>query len=86
MNFISALKHAMIDYGIRRKAWPKEAILSLCNGHDSCQLYWLDHTKGGNRDRSRPASYWLDPVKLCGPDLTFDLTPEDLQANDWEAI
>lgn len=81
MNFLSAIKHAAIDYGIRRVVWPKYAILSLGNGNrgDTCQLYWLNVSK----DQAAPCH---EPVKLCGPDLTYDLSPEDIAATDWEVI
>lgn len=81
MNFLSAIKHAIICYGIRRKVWVSGAILSLGNGHtsDTCQLYWLDREKDGKR--------CVDPpCKLLGPDKTHDLQAEDLIALDWEAI
>lgn len=74
MNFISAIKHATIDYGIRRRSWREGAILCLGNGHDTCQLYWIE---GIGRDT---------PVKLCGPDKSFDLSVEDIQAQDWETV
>jgi hypothetical protein len=39
MNFLTAIKHAAIGYGIRRKSWPEEnAILHLDNLND---LRWV---------------------------------------------
>ncbi len=78
MNFLSAIKHAAIDYGIRRRAWQKEAILSMSNGATCC-LYWLNIPKEGRGESDAP-------VKLCGPDKTYDLQPEDITATDWEVI
>lgn len=75
MNFLSAVKHAAIDYGIRRRAWARQdAILCLGNGTKGCELYW---TSGVGTDT---------PVKLCGSDRTFDLSVEDIQAQDWEVV
>lgn len=75
MNFLSAIKHAAIDYGIRRRAWARrDAILCLGNGTNGCELYWID---GVGKDT---------PVKLCGTDAAFDLIVEDIQAQDWEVV
>lgn len=77
MNFIKAIQHATIGKRIRRRAWPmKDAILSLYENN----LIW--------RQRRNAAGdmFIMHPCKLCGPDLTLDLQPEDLQANDWEAL
>ena len=72
MNFLNAIRHAAIGYGIRRKAWANEdAILTLDN---FAELYWM-HTTARN-----------DPAKLAGPDRTYDLSVEDLQAKDWETV
>ncbi len=79
MNFISAIKHAAIDYGIRRRAWQKEAILCLGNGSQSCELYWLNIPKEGRMERDAPC-------RILGPDKTYDLQPEDVTATDWEVI
>ncbi len=82
MNFLCAIKHAAIDYGIRRRAWVPGAILSLGNGAygNGPDLYWLEGLvpwdKGGD---GRPAV-------LLGPDKTYDITEEDIKAIDWETI
>lgn len=73
MNFIKAVQHATIGYGIRRKAWAPHAILSLGN---LGEFYWLNDTFRTTET----------PVQLCGPDKAFDLQPHDLQATDWECI
>lgn len=41
MNFIAAIQHATIGYGIRRKAWHENSILHLGDG---AALYWT-HSK-----------------------------------------
>ncbi len=84
MNFLSAIKHAAIDYGIRRTCWQKDAILCLGNGSQSCELYWLNVPKGSSLGRGQYAND--SPAKLCGPDKAFDLSPEDIAATDWETI
>lgn len=78
MNFLCAIKHAAINYGIRRRVWVSSAILSLSNG---CELYWLETSKGGKHgDDLNP------PCKLLGPDKAYDLQPEDIVAQDWEVV
>ena len=71
MNFIAAVQHATIGYGIRRKRWSDKSILAL--GPDGHSFEWLESTTP-------------DPVKLLGPDLTYDLTPDDIMAEDWETV
>lgn len=75
MNFIKAIQHATIGYGIRRRSWRQDAVLTVDNFGD---LYW---TSGVGTDT---------PVKLgvSGPgvDMTFDLNVEDIQARDWEVV
>lgn len=71
MNFIKAVQHGTIGYGIRRRSWRQGAILSVGN---SGELYWIE---GVGTDT---------PVKLCGPDKAFDLSVEDIQAQDWEVV
>lgn len=71
MNFLKAILHAGIGYGIRRKAWPPKAILSLDNFGE---LHWIDAVEEESRCR------------LLTGDLSWDLSPEDIQANDWETV
>lgn len=81
MNFLSAIKHAVIGYGIRRKVWQKDAILYLGSGGQDA-LYWI-YIPGAMRNERGGRG---DSVKLCGPDKSYDLQPEDITADDWEAI
>lgn len=71
MNFIKAIQHATIGYGIRRKSWRDGATITIDNFGD---LYWVE---GVGMDV---------PIKLCGRDAGFDLSPEDIRAQDWEAV
>lgn len=80
MNFLSAIKHAVIDYGIRRAAWHKDAILYLGNGSQGCEMYWLPRPEDNEHTVNQ------SPMRLCGPDKTLDIQPEDIVATDWEAI
>jgi len=70
MNFLNAIRHAAIGYGIRRKIWGSDSILSMDNG---CCLWWI------NTQEDREA-------RLLGPDRSLDLTAEDIQATDWETV
>ena len=72
MNFLNAIRHAAIGYGIRRKPWPENSILSLDN---ACVLRWLH--KINVRD---------DECKLLGPDTTLDLQAWDIVACDWDTV
>ncbi len=71
MNFIKAIQHATIGYGIRRKAW-RERPDCFLHLRDDGDLEWDD-----------PETI---PCKLLGNDLAADLLPEDITATDWEAI
>lgn len=72
MNFLAALKHAIIGYGIRRKSWPnKDAILHFTNLND---LEWLNRV-----------SEHTGPCVLLGRRAS-DLHSDDLTAIDWETI
>lgn len=82
MNFISALLHANIGYGIRRKAWHEKAVLYL----EQTQLFWMDDAKKQRTKFVEPQAGKSNEVRLCGPDLTFDLQPEDFNGIDWEVI
>jgi hypothetical protein len=78
MNFIAAIQHAAIGYGIRRKAWRNDAILMLENN----QLHWIKDRNGVETPNN---GIWNE-CKLMGADITHDLTAEDIAAQDWEAI
>lgn len=73
MNFLKAIQHATIGYGIRRKPWSFRENCYLVLKLD--ELYWAEGNCGGE-------------AKLCPdkPDLTVDLLPEDIAAKDWETI
>ena len=72
MNFLKALQHAFIGYGIRRKAWREEAILyfDLDGTGPDDGLRWM---QSGPHDATR-AFVW--------PDISY----EDMGATDWEVI
>lgn len=75
MNFIAAIQHATIGYGIRRKAWNNtDAILHL---NDKAELHWVPAIHNPEHQA---------PVKLGHGDICYDLTQSDIAANDWEAI
>lgn len=38
MNFLVAVQHATIGYGIRRRVWPPKAMLYM----QTYELYWVD--------------------------------------------
>lgn len=71
MNFIKAVRHGTIGYGIRRRMWTRDAILTVDNFGE---LYWTNGVCTNT------------PVMLCGPDKAFDLSVEDIQAQDWEVV
>ncbi len=76
MNFMMAVKHAVIGYGIRRACWQPSAILSMDNFGN---FYWL----------SMPAYLRVNDdraAKLLGPDATFDLQDCDIIATDWVTV
>lgn len=72
MNFIKAIQHATIGYGIRRKSWevPFDTFLLL------------DHTGRLMWSPNNVADFAI----LMGNDPATDLNAEDLQATDWETI
>lgn len=74
MNFIKAIQHATIGYGIRRIEWRlnPNCWLSLDNFGD---LQWCEANVAG------PAR--LVPVDI---DLAVDITAEDIRATDWETL
>lgn len=71
MNFIAAIQHASIGYGIRRKAWRENVNcwLILVNH----ELHWCE----GNV---------ASVARLLGDDITCDLLAEDIAAGDWETL
>lgn len=71
MNFIRAIQHATIGYGIRRKVWSSNEHCWLYLHND--QLQWAE----GNIACS---------CNLLGKDLSADLIEEDITATDWETI
>jgi hypothetical protein len=79
MNFIAAIQHATIGYGIRRKAWKHDVILMLHNGSE---LHWLKDRNGVSVENF---GTWTQ-CHVLGSDKTHDLTAEDIAAQDWEAI
>lgn len=82
MNFIKAIQHATIGYGIRRAEWVRtqpddwpDLILHLdCDG-----LRWVNTPDGR-------ANVLLPPVKLCGEDINYDLLVQDITADDWQVV
>lgn len=71
MNFIGAIQHATIGYGIRRRIWAARVLLHL-QDHD---LVWLEEPPSGN-----------NVCELLGPDKFYHLQPEDITATDWETV
>lgn len=71
MNFVAAIQHATIGYGIRRKAWGPKAFLYL---HDGNTLRW------GHFDDQ------VETCDLLGPSRTMDLQASDITGTDWEVI
>lgn len=71
MNFLAAILHAGIGYGIRRKSWNKDAVLYLDNLK---VLRWL---YGNAKD---------EEARLLGPEVSIDVTSEDVRAKDWETV
>ena len=82
MTFINAILHANLGYGIRRKAWHEKAILYL----EQMTLRWMNDANKQRIKFPEPQDGNSNEVRLCGPDQTFDLQPDDLRANDWEII
>lgn len=76
MNFITAIQHATIGYGIRRQTWILSRWMLLDDsGH---HLIWNIVPNGyGTRDGN---------ITLLGPDPSWDITEEDIKATDWEAV
>ena len=74
MNFIAAILHATIGYGIRRKAWSEGFTLHI----DNHELKWID-------DKQQPATKH-SPVCQIGQGGDMHLGLEALRADDWEAI
>lgn len=79
MNFMMAVKHAVIGYGIRRAEWKQvhggpDLILTLDH---TGEFYWCTAPVPENTNR---------PVQLLGPDMNHDLLSADIKAEDWEVI
>lgn len=72
MNFLSAIKHAAIGYGIRRKSWDDRCILHLNN---MGELEWVGHY---HKDREGKEA------NLFSSD--YGIVKEDITANDWETV
>ena len=70
MNFLAAIKHAAIGYGIRRKVWHSKAILHLNN---LCELEWCCDCDS-------------HIAPLLGPDPAASVNAEDIKATDWETV
>lgn len=79
MKFITAIQHATIGYGIRRKVWPENVIIYLEN-------YELRYMNDANKNRTQGITGNNNEIQLLGPDQTFDLQAESVIATDWEAI
>lgn len=73
MNFLGALQHAFIGYGIRRKAWNHSPIIYY--DHDDQRLRFL----GTNKDTDNGLL-----VSFAAEEGGDVLTPEDCNAMDWE--
>jgi hypothetical protein len=74
MNFINAIQHATIGYGIRRRAWRENdrCWLTLDNFGN---LQWCEGNVGGE---ARLIPIIIDPSR--------DMIDEDIRALDWEAV
>lgn len=70
MNFLKAIQHATIGYGIRRKCWGPKAILSLDN---FARLYWLN------------SDCRLSAIFVQETD-SYNLSLEDINSTDWETV
>lgn len=82
MDFIKAIQHATIGYGIRRAEW-KRSVHEDVTGPDL--ILHLDHD--GLRWVNTPDGRANGtPIKLCGDDMNYDLMAEDITADDWQVI
>lgn len=87
MNFIKAIQHATIGYGIRRKEWHERnilsldegIILSLDEGMVNPGLVWVDGAHFSNADH-------VGLRCKIGGEFEFDLNAADLMATDWEVV
>lgn len=70
MNFLNAIRHAAIGYGIRRKSWPDGWILSIDN---ACRLWWLPMAPGRQDE-------------MCGLLDDHGLDDGDITAEDWTTV
>jgi hypothetical protein len=75
MNFIAAIQHAGIGYGIRRTCWHGDAILHTNNMHE---LPWL--TRKGE-DQPYAAPFAKDRAQSA-----HEITMEDVMAQDWDTV
>lgn len=76
MNFLTAFLHAAtLRKGLRRTVWPTGVWL-IWNKHQDNNLWWnvLGHCR---------------EIRLCQINdfqQFYDMSPEDLNANDWEVV
>lgn len=74
MNWINAILHASIGYGIRRKSWPEGKILHL--NENRKRFEWADGTQ-------TPSDLWVATEFLKS--VTGEANSTE-PAGDWEVI
>lgn len=73
MNFLTALQHAFIGYGIRRKSWNKTAVLQ----------WHQQEKKLGFGLINTGTVIW---ARISNLDAGDTISIQDANATDWEAI
>lgn len=78
MNFIRAIQHTALGYGIRRKEWRDNPDCYLClqGGNLVWSYNFVKRLQDNGHKRLIP--------KLLGPDFDVDIQEQDIRAEDWE--